>query len=136
MVSKVSIQKSHDTRVILFLLLVFCISSIPFINIFPKVWMDEAWDSTTAYSFQKFGTFQNATLVSPSLGNQDIHFLQPRIISNVVMAPFYAILGVGSVQGRLASVFIGALAVIGMYLLTRRIGNQDICIYLYTSFHS
>jgi 4-amino-4-deoxy-L-arabinose transferase-like glycosyltransferase len=134
MVSKESIKKTHDTGVILLLLLVFCISSIPLLNIFPKVWMDEAWDSTTAYSFQKFGTFQNSTLVSPSLGNQDIHFLQPRIISNVIMAPFYAILGVGSVQGRLASVFVGALAVIGIYLLTRRIGNQlfaSICTLLF-----
>jgi hypothetical protein len=117
-------QKHIDALVILTLLIIFGVSSILFLDLFPKVWMDEAWDSTTANTFQKDGTFRNPALVSAALGNQDIHFLQPRIFSNIVMAPFFSLLGVGSVQGRLASVFMGALAVIGIYLLARKIGNH------------
>jgi hypothetical protein len=117
-------QKRVDILAMLALLIIFCSSSMLFLGLFPKVWMDEAWDSTTAYTFQKDGTFRNLTLVDPSRGNQDIHFLQPRILSNVIMAPFFLLFGVGSVQGRLASVFMGALAVIGVYLLARKIGNH------------
>jgi 4-amino-4-deoxy-L-arabinose transferase-like glycosyltransferase len=116
-------KKPLDIFVILILLVVFGISSMLFLDLFPKTWMDEAWDSTTAYTFQMDGTFRNLTLVDPALGNQDVHFLQPRIFSNIVMAPFFALLGIGSVQGRLASVFMGALAVIGIYLLSRKFGN-------------
>lgn len=119
-----SSQKHSDAFVILILLVVFGVSSLLFLDRFPKAWMDEAWDSTTAYTFQLDGTFRNPALVSPAYGNQDVHFLQPRIFSNVVMAPFFALFGVGNFQGRLASVFMGGLAVVGAYLLARKFGNS------------
>jgi hypothetical protein len=112
-----------DRIMIVILVIVFGFSSILFLDTFPKVWMDEAGDSTTTYTFQKDGTFRFLPLVSDSMGNQDVHFLQPRIVPDLVRAPFFFILGVGSFQGRLASVFMGILAVIGMYLLARKIGG-------------
>jgi len=117
-------QKNKEILVIIVLLLIFIVSSTLFLDRFPKVWMDEAWDSTTAYTFQLDGTFRNLALVSENYGNQNVHFLQPRLFPNVVMAPFFYILGIGSIPGRLASVFMGGLTIIGMYLLARRIGGQ------------
>jgi 4-amino-4-deoxy-L-arabinose transferase-like glycosyltransferase len=121
------IDNYTDTRLdrlcILSLLLLFFLTSLPYLNIFPKTWMDEAWDSTTAYSFQNDGTFRNVTLVSPEWGNQDVHFLQPRIFSNIVTAPFFSLFGLGVVQGRLASVLAGAFAVVGTYMLARTMGS-------------
>jgi len=134
MISIKSIQGHLDLVIILILLIFFGTTSILCLDQFPKVWLDEAWDSTTAYTFQKDGTFRNLTLVSAPLGNQDIHFLQPRILSNIIMAPIYSLLGVGSVQGRLASVFMGALAVIGIYFLSRKIGSivfASVCVLFF-----
>ncbi|MBL0344077.1 glycosyltransferase family 39 protein [Candidatus Villigracilis affinis] len=116
-------QRYADVFFVLTLLIIFGFSSLLFLDRFPKTWMDEAWDSTTAYTFQLDWTFRNTSLVDPAFGNQDVHFLQPRIFSNVVMAPFFAWLGVGNFQGRLASVFVGALAVVGIYLLARKAGG-------------
>jgi 4-amino-4-deoxy-L-arabinose transferase-like glycosyltransferase len=126
--------KHLELIIVLILLILFSITSILYLDIFPKVWMDEGWDSTTAYTFQKDGTFRNLTLESASRGNQDVHFLQPRILSNIFMTPFYALLGIGSVQGRLASVFMGALAVIGLYFLSRKIGGivfASVCVIFF-----
>lgn len=122
MMSIKSNKRCLDAFVIL-ILIVFGISSILFLDVFPEVWMDEAWVSTTAYTFQKDGTLRNLTLESASRGNQDVHFLAPSILSNIFIAPIFSLLGVGSVQGRLASVFMGALAVIGFYFLSRKIGG-------------
>jgi len=128
-------QRGFDKILIPVLLLIFIIASLLFLDIFPKVWMDEAWDSTTAYTFQLDGTFRNLALVSQSRGNQDVHFLQPRILSNIFIAPFFKVFGVGSVQGRLASVFVGALAMLGVYLLARKIGSfafAFLCAFFFT----
>jgi hypothetical protein len=124
MISIKSNQKYLDTIVILALLIIFGISSMLYLDIFPKVWMDEAWESTTAYTLQKDGSLRNLTLVSASRGNVDVHFLEPRIVLSLIVSPIFSLLGVGSVQGRLASVFMGGLAVVGIYLLARKIGNH------------
>jgi hypothetical protein len=123
MISIKSNQSYLDMVIILTILILFSITSMLYLDLFPKVWMDEAWESTTAYTFQKDGTFRNLALAGVARGNQNVHFLQPRILSNIFTAPFISILGIGSVQGRLASVFMGALAVIGIYLLARKIGG-------------
>src|SRR6476620_6374427 len=123
MIHITSDRRYHDAIIVLMLLMVFGITSISYLDIFPKAWMDEAWDSTTAYAFQREGTFRNLTLVSAARGNQDVHFLQPRILYNLVMCPIFSLLGVGSVQGRLASMLMGGVAVIGIYSLARKIGG-------------
>ena len=116
-------QKNPDMVIILILLVLFSLTSLIYLDRFPKVWMDEAGESMPAYTFQKDGTLQMSALVSADWGNQDVHFLQPMIVPKILSAPFFLLLGVGSLQGRLASIFMGALTIVGMYFLSRKIGG-------------
>jgi hypothetical protein len=116
-------QKNPDMVIILILLVLFSLTSLIYLDRFPKVWMDEAGESMPAYTFQKDGTLQMSALVSADWGNQNVHFLQPMIVPKILSAPFFLLLGVGSLQGRLASIFMGALTIVGMYFLSRKIGG-------------
>ena len=116
-------RKIQDIVTIGSLVFLYIISSTIYLDRFPKVWVDEAWDSTSAYTFQLDGTIRNPALPGDINGNQDVHFLQPRIVPIIVEALFFKLFGIGSIQGELASILMGAITVCGIYFLARKVGS-------------
>ncbi len=88
------------------------------IDRYPRVWVDEPWESITAYTLEHDGRLYN-----PALTGRDgygEHFLEPRLLLSFVVAPFFAAFGVGVVQGRIASVLVGALLLLAGYMFGKR----------------
>jgi 4-amino-4-deoxy-L-arabinose transferase-like glycosyltransferase len=100
-----------------FLLLVFYLFLGMFmLDNYPRVWVDEPWESITAYTLITEGKMHN-----PVLENYNGYgriLLQPRILLDVALAPAFAVFGIGPVQGRLASVACGGFLLIAVYFLT------------------
>ncbi len=104
---------------IFFLLLAFYLLCATFmLDKYPRVWVDEPWESVTAYTLATHGAMYN-----PALENWDGFdrvLLQPRLMLSLVVAPVFAVFGVGHIEGRLVSVACGALLMIAVYLFTLR----------------
>lgn len=103
------------------LVLYFC-STLFMIDRYPRVWVDEPWESITAYTLEHDGRLYN-----PALTGRDgygEHFLEPRLLLSFVVAPFFAAFGVGVVQGRLALVLVGALLLLAGYIFGKRLFSK------------
>lgn len=85
---------------------------------YPRVWVDEPWESITAYTLGTEGKMYNPVLENYS--GFDKVLLQPRLVLSLALAPAFALLGVGLVEGRLVSVAFGALLMLAVYLLATR----------------
>ncbi len=88
------------------------------IDRYPRVWVDEPWESVTAYTLEHDGHLNNPTLAGRD--GYEEHFLEPRLLLSFVVAPFFAAFGVGVVQGRFASVLFGALLLLAGYMFGNR----------------
>ena len=101
------------------LLLAFYFSLAAFmLEKYPRVWVDEPWESITAYTLGTEGKMYNPVLENYS--GFDKILLQPRLVLSLALAPAFALLGVGHVEGRLVSVAAGALLMLAVYLLSAR----------------
>jgi hypothetical protein len=85
---------------------------------YPRVWVDEPWESITAYTLETEGKMYNPVLENYT--GFDKVLLQPRLVLSFVLAPAFALFGVGHVEGRLVSVAVGALLMLSVYLLAAR----------------
>ena len=81
---------------------------------YPRVWVDEPWESITAYTLGTEGKMYNPVLENYS--GFDKVLLQPRLVLSIVLSPTFALFGVGHTTGRLASVACGALLILAIYL--------------------
>lgn len=85
---------------------------------YPRVWVDEPWESITAYTLVTEGKMYNPVLENYT--GFDKVLLQPRLVLSLALAPAFALLGVGHVEGRLVSVAVGALLMLAVYLLATK----------------
>ena len=101
-----------------FLLAFYVFLSTFMLGNYPRVWVDEPWESITASTLAHEGKMYNPVLENYS--GFDKVFLQPRLVMDIALAPVFAVFGVGPVQGRLVSAACGALLMIGVYLFTMK----------------
>ncbi|MGA9407807.1 MAG: glycosyltransferase family 39 protein [Bacteroidota bacterium] len=99
-----------------FLLAFYFFLSTFMLGNYPRVWVDEPWESITASTLAHAGKMYNPVLENYS--GFDKVFLQPRLVMDIVLAPAFATFGVGPMQGRLVSAACGALLMVGVYLFT------------------
>ena len=108
----------------LFLILVFfAILNMSYLSKVLRVRVDEPWESITAYTLLTEGRLANPILEGRD--GYEKHFLQPRIVQNILLVPFFKTLGFGLWQGRLLSVFFGLLTVIFTFLLTKKLFKAE-----------
>ncbi len=112
------LQFLQRNRLFILVVVLYLGSTLFMINKYPRVWVDEPWESITAYTLEHDGRLFNPTLEGRDGYGQ--HFLEPRMLLSFVVAPFFAVLGVGVVQGRLASVLVGAVLLIAGYMFGKR----------------
>lgn len=101
-----------------FLLGLYFASSLFMINKYPRVWVDEPWESITAYTLEHEGRLCNPVLTGRDGYGE--HFLEPRLLLSFVVAGFFALLGTGIVQARCASILMGGLLLTIGYLFGNR----------------
>ena len=112
--------RAHRIFLLLFAFYLLCATFM--LDKYPRVWVDEPWESVTAYTLVTHGALYN-----PALENWDGFdkvLLQPRLLLSLVLAPVFAVFGVGHIEGRLASVACGALLMIAVYLFTQRLYSR------------
>jgi hypothetical protein len=108
-------NKNHS---LIFLLGLYLTSSLFMIDKYPRVWVDEPWESITAYTLEHEGRLYNPVLAGRDGYGE--HFLEPRLLLSIVVAGFFALFGTGLLQARLASVLMGGLLLTVGYLFGRR----------------
>ena len=90
------------------------------LNIFPKVWVDEPWNSIASYHLVTEGVLRNDVLSARENSSQIM--LAPALVQSLAIAPVFALAGLGIWQARLPSVLMGVLVVVLTFLLARRYG--------------
>ncbi len=88
-----------------------------FLESFPDVYIDEPWESITAYRL-----YHNFELNYPPLkgwAHYDQHLLEPRIVQSVIMGAFYYGLGLNLWVGRFASLLVAFLSLYFFYRLLK-----------------
>ncbi|HTY09440.1 MAG TPA: glycosyltransferase family 39 protein [Bacteroidota bacterium] len=111
-----------EHRSFLLLMVFYVLLSTFMLDNYPRVWVDEPWESITASTLIHEGKMYN-----PVLENYiafDKILLQPRLFLSLALAPSYALFGVGPAQGRVVSVACGALLIAGVYLFTKKFFSQ------------
>ena len=110
-------RRLSDHNSFLILLALYFFLATFMLDRYPRVWVDEPWESITASTLIHEGKLYNPLLENYS--GFDKILLQPRLLINGALAPVFALFGVGHMQGRLASVLCGALLLLAVYLLTK-----------------
>jgi len=106
-------------RGFLVLLLILAVFYCVNLDSYPLVWVDEPWESITAYRLITDGRMYNPVLEGRA--GWDEVFLEPRMLLTFLVGGSFAIFGPGIIQGRLVSVLFGLLLVSGVYVLGKRI---------------
>lgn len=97
------IRLNQKNRIIFTCLIIGYLSM--FLHLYPEVYIDEPWESITAYQLYFNGTLNNPVLEGRDYYDQ--HFLQPRILQSVVTGVFFKAFGLSLFAGRLASWLMG-----------------------------
>ena len=105
-------------RYFLLLLAAYFVLATVMLEKYPRVWVDEPWESITAYTLGTKGKMYNPVLENYS--GFDKVLLQPRLLLSLALAPAFALLGVGHVEGRLVSGVFGALLMLAVYLIATK----------------
>ncbi len=105
-----------DHKLFVLLLACYVILSTFMLDKYPRVWVDEPWESITASTLAHEGKMYNPVLENYT--GFDKVLLQPRLFLSIAVAPAFALFGVGPIQGRLVSAACGALLMIAIYLFT------------------
>lgn len=98
-----------------FLSILFCLK----LDSYPLVWVDEPWESITAYTLATEGKIYNPVLEGRA--GWDEVFLEPRMLLNILVGGMFFIFGPGVIQGRFVSVLFGLLLVTAVYAFGKRI---------------
>ena len=114
--------KAAEHRSFLLLMVFYILLSTFMLDNYPRVWVDEPWESITASTLAREGKMYNPVLENSN--GFDKIFLQPRIVMDLVLAPVYGTFGTGPIQGRLASAACGALLMAGVYLFAGKIFSR------------
>jgi 4-amino-4-deoxy-L-arabinose transferase-like glycosyltransferase len=104
------------------LLVVYLLSTVTMIGTYPRVWVDEPWESITAYTMATEGKLYNPILEGRA--GWDRVFLEPRLLLSFCVAISFKLFGVGVVQGRGVSIIFGALLIVVGYWFGRRLISQ------------
>ena len=116
-----------DHRVFFFLMAFYAFLSTFMLEKYPRVWVDEPWESITASTLAHEGKMYN--LVLENYTGFDKVLLQPRLFLSMAVAPAFALFGVGPVQGRLVSAACGALLMIAVYLFTSKFFSKRAALF-------
>ena len=108
--------KMHEHKYFLLLMAFYVFLSTFMLDKYPRVWVDEPWESITASTLAHEGRMYNPVLENYT--GFDKVLLQPRLLLSIAVAPVFALFGVGPVQGRLVSAVCGALLMFAVYLFT------------------
>jgi 4-amino-4-deoxy-L-arabinose transferase-like glycosyltransferase len=88
-----------------------------FLDAYPYVYVDEPWESITAYQLYFHGH-----LNSPELAGRDfydVHFLEPRVLQSVLTGPFFVVFGVNLFAGRLMTLLLGFVTLYALYRILK-----------------
>jgi len=113
------IASDRVDRGFLVLLLILAVFYCVNLDSYPLVWVDEPWESITAYSLITDGRIYNPVLEGRA--GWDEVFLEPRMLLTFLVGGSFAFFGPGVIQGRLVSVLFGLLLVSAIYILGKRI---------------
>ncbi|PIU46041.1 MAG: hypothetical protein COS95_00665, partial [Ignavibacteriales bacterium CG07_land_8_20_14_0_80_59_12] len=78
----------HTHRSLLLLLVFYLVASTLLIDRYPRVWVDEPWESVTAATLVRDGRLSSPLLEGRSEGWYRI-FLEPRILLSLCVAPSF-----------------------------------------------
>ncbi|MEX2115486.1 MAG: glycosyltransferase family 39 protein, partial [Bacteroidota bacterium] len=106
-------------RGFLVLLLILAVFYCVNLDSYPLVWVDEPWESITAYRLITDGRIYNPLLEGRA--GWDEVFLEPRMLLNLLVGGSFAIFGTGIIPGRMVSVLFGILLVAVVYVLGKKI---------------
>ena len=95
---------------------------------FPAIYIDEPWESITAFQLYAKGQLNNPTLTGRT--HYDQHFLVPRVVQTVTMGLFYHIFGLHYMVGRISSLLYGLATLFFFYKLLRREKTTDFLVFL------
>ena len=109
------------------LLAFYCVLSTFMLDKYPRVWVDEPWESITASTFAHEGKMYNPVL--ENCNGFDKVLLQPRLFLSIAVAPAFAVFGIGFIQGRMVSAACGALLMIGVYLFTSKFFSKRAALF-------
>ena len=108
------------------LLALYAVANTVLIDRYPRVWVDEAWESITGHVLAHEARLRNPIL--PGQARFDVAFVQPRILQSILLAPVFGIAGTGHVQGRLLSVAAGAVLLLFVYLLCHQFWSPRVAL--------
>ncbi|MHC4624775.1 MAG: ArnT family glycosyltransferase [Planctomycetota bacterium] len=84
----------------------------------PRIYVDEAWDSSLGYSLARTGSLKHPFI--EGFGGMHVRFVQNRVVLPLVCAAVYKVAGYSVLTSRLASLIFGVLAVVSLYAVMRR----------------
>lgn len=84
----------------------------------PRLYMDEAWDSSLGYVFSNTGVIRHPFL--EGFGGMEVHFIQPRILQPLFSSVIFKVAGYSITTSRLGSLFFGVLAIVCLYGIMRK----------------
>jgi hypothetical protein len=95
-----------------------------FLDSFPRVYVDEPWESIPAYQLYHTGVINNPVLTGRTYNEE--HLLAPRLVQTIVMGLAYRIFGPQLVVGRLVSLVYAFASMVAFYCLLRRCGFSEL----------
>jgi len=97
-----------------------------YISTYPAVWMDEAWDTSVAWSWLNLGKFGNPTYPIDGL---DAVFFPHAPLPIIMEAGLIKFFGINPFSMRFLPVVMGLGSILFLYLLVQRIFNKKIAIF-------
>ncbi|HUT29804.1 MAG TPA: glycosyltransferase family 39 protein [Sedimentisphaerales bacterium] len=88
------------------------------LNVVPRIYVDEAWDSALGYNLAHTGSLKHPFI--EGFGGMNVHLVQNRLVLPLVCAAIYKVAGYSVLTSRLASLIFGLLAVVSLYAVMRR----------------
>ena len=106
-----------EHRAFLLLLAIYVLFATLWLDRYPRVWVDEPWESATGYTLLTEGRMYNPVLENYAAFDKIL--LQPRLFLSLAVAPAFWLFGFGPVPGRLVSALFGGILLIAAYRLTK-----------------
>lgn len=113
-----------SNKLILILSLVFLLLYLFNLDKFPTIQNDENWFANPAYMLVVNGKL-GTTLMYGLYNMQNFTYWQPPLYL-LLLAVSFKLLGLGVVQGRIVSVFLGFMSMIFTYLLAKEYYNENV----------
>jgi 4-amino-4-deoxy-L-arabinose transferase-like glycosyltransferase len=105
-------------RDIAVLIVLQVVLGLAYLSSIPRLFTDEAWDSSVGYNLAHKGTLSHPFI--EGFGGMHINFVQNRVVLPFVCAAIFKVAGYGVLTSRIGSLIFSLLAVVGLYAVTRR----------------